>query len=62
MLKGINLALMIGPAVPLPASRAVLDALTGVRVMVTSGETTSGFELTFTLDKNSPLHTLFFLT
>ena len=62
MLKGINLTLMIGPAVPVPASRDVLDALTGVQVMVTSGETTSGFELTFNLSKNSPLHTLFFLT
>ncbi|WP_447979267.1 hypothetical protein [Candidatus Nitrospira bockiana] len=62
MLKGINLTLMIGPAVPVPVSPALLDALTGVQVMVTSGETTSGFELTFALDKNSPLHTLFFLT
>ena len=62
MLKGINLTLMIGPAVPIPASRDVLDALTGVQVMVSSGETTSGFELTFAIDKNSPLHTLFFLT
>jgi hypothetical protein len=62
MLKGIHLTLMIGPAVPVPAPRAVLEALTGVQVMVTSGETTSGFELTFRLDKNSPLHTLFFLT
>ncbi|WP_447985003.1 hypothetical protein [Nitrospira sp. Nam74] len=62
MLKGINLTLMIGPAVPVPASRDVLEALTGVQVMVTSGETTSGFELTFNLSKNSPLHTLFFLT
>jgi hypothetical protein len=62
MLEGIHLTLMIGPAVPVPAPREVLDALTGVQVMVTSGETTSGFELTFDLDKNSPLHTLFFLT
>jgi hypothetical protein len=62
MLEGIHLTLMIGPAVPVPAPREVLEALTGVQVMVTSGETTSGFELTFALDKNSPLHTLFFLT
>jgi hypothetical protein len=62
MLEGIHLTLMIGPAVPVPAPRGVLEALTGVQVMVTSGETTSGFELTFALDKNSPLHTLFFLT
>jgi hypothetical protein len=62
MLEGIHLTLMIGPAVPVPAPREVLEALTGVQVMVTSGETTSGFELTFALDKHSPLHTLFFLT
>jgi hypothetical protein len=62
MLEGIHLTLMIGPAVPVPAPREVLDALTSVQVVVTSGETTSGFELTFALDKNSPLHTLFFLT
>lgn len=62
MLEGIHLTLMIGPAVPVPAPHEVLDALTGVQVVVTSGETTSGFELTFALDKNSPLHTLFFLT
>ena len=37
MLKGIHLSLMIGPAVPLPAPSAVIDALTGVKVMVTSG-------------------------
>ena len=32
MLKGINLTLMIGPAVPLPVSKSVLDALTSVEV------------------------------
>ena len=31
MLKGINLTLMIGPAVPVPVSQDVLDALTSVR-------------------------------
>jgi hypothetical protein len=60
--KGIQLTLMIGPAVPIPVSRDVLDALTGVQVVTTSGETTSGFELTFSLNKNSPLQTLFLLS
>jgi hypothetical protein len=53
---------MIGPAVPVPVSQSVLDALTGVQVNVYSGDTPSGFELTFTLSNRSPLHTLFLLT
>jgi len=61
MLKGINLTLMIGPAVPVPVSQEVLDALTGLEVVTASGETTSGFELAFKLSKNSPLQTIFLL-
>jgi hypothetical protein len=61
VVKGIRLTLMIGPAVPVPVSREVLDALTGVRVTVTSGKA-SGFQLTFNLSTRSPLHTLFLLT
>lgn len=53
MLKGINLTLMIGPAVPIPAPKVVLEALTSVQV--TSSKDRSGFQLSFTLDKNSPL-------
>ena len=62
MLKGIHLTLMIGPAVPVPVPREVLDALTSVKVMTKSGGEESGFELKFTLSKNSPLNTLFLLT
>src|SRR5262249_3111783 len=58
---GIHLTLMIGPAVPVPVPREVLDALTGVQVITSAGETASGFELTFTLSTRSPLHTLFLL-
>ena len=61
MLKGINLTLMVGPAVPVPVPQDVLDALTSVEVITTAGETPSGFELTFTLSKHSPLHTIFLL-
>ena len=61
MLKGINLTLMIGPAVPLPVSKAVLDALLSVEVTAkTDGP--SVFQLKFTIDKRSPLATLFMLT
>lgn len=62
MLKGINLQLYIGPAVPIPAPREVIEALEQVQVQVSGGDTQSGFELTFTLSKRSPLHTLFLLT
>lgn len=62
MVSGINLTLMIGPAVPIPVPQAVLDALTSVTVKTTTGETASGFELTFTLSNNSPLHTIFLLS
>jgi hypothetical protein len=62
MVKGIHLTLMIGPAVPIPVSQEVLDALTSVQVNTYSGDTTSGFELTFKLSNRSPLHTLFLLT
>ena len=62
MSNGIELNLFIGPAVPVPAPRAVIDALKRVQVQVNSGDTPSGFELTFSLSKRSPLQTLFLLT
>ena len=61
MNQGIHLTLMIGPAVPVPVSQSVLDALTGVQVTTTAGQA-SGFQLTFTLSNRSPLHTLFLLS
>ena len=61
MFKGIHLTLMIGPVVPVPVPRDVLDALTSVQVTTTAGQT-SGFQLTFTLSNDSPLHTLFLLS
>lgn len=60
MLKGIHLTLMIGPAVPVPVPRMVLDALQSVKV-TSRARDTSGFELTFSLSNRSPLHTLFLL-
>jgi hypothetical protein len=55
VLKGIHLTLMIGPAVPVPAPRSVIDALTSVQV--TSGKDRSGFQLSFAVSKKSPLLT-----
>lgn len=58
MLKGIYLTLMVGPVVPLPVPKTVLDALTEVQVTTAAGRP-SGFTLSFTLSNRSPLHTLF---
>jgi hypothetical protein len=55
---GIQLQLMIGPAVPVPVSRDVIDALRTVRV-TTSTDGASMFQLGFELSRRSPLHTLF---
>lgn len=61
MIKGIDLSLLFGPGVPVPAPRAVIEALQSVKIEENSGETQSGFELVFALEKNSPLNTLFLL-
>lgn len=53
MLKGVHLTLMIGPAVPVPAPKSVMDAL--VSTQVTNGKDKSGFQLTFAVSKDSPL-------
>jgi hypothetical protein len=61
VVEGVHLTLMIGPAVPLPVPREVLDALTSVTVN-TGGGGPGGFQLTFTLSTDSPLHTLFLVS
>ncbi len=60
MLKGVNMSLMIGPAVPAPVPKSVLDALDSVTV-TTSTDGPSGFQLTFNVSAGSPLVTLFML-
>ena len=55
MLQGIHLTLLIGPAVPVPAPQAVMDAVASVQV--TSSKDTSGFQLVFAISKNSLLLT-----
>jgi hypothetical protein len=61
MLKSVQLSLMIGPLFPVTAPRPVLDALSEVEVTV-NDVGTSGFQLTFSIDKQSPLQLLFLLT
>jgi hypothetical protein len=52
------LQLMIGPGVPVPVPREVVDALVSVEV-TSNTESASVFQLTFQLSTRSPLHTIF---
>lgn len=61
MYSGVHLTLMIGPAVPVPVPRSVLDALVSAQVTTTAGDK-SVFQLTFNVSTRSPLHTIFLLT
>jgi hypothetical protein len=61
-MKNVRLSLMIGPLVPLPAPREVIEALESLTVEIGSGETQGGFELVFGLAPRSPLHTLFLVS
>lgn len=55
MAKTLDLTVLIGPGVPVPAPRDVVEALESVQV--TSGTTQSGFQLTFAVGKTSRLMT-----
>lgn len=57
MLKSIQLTLMMGPIYPVAVPRVVLDALAEVEVQV-NDTIASGFHLTFSIDKQSPLQIL----
>ncbi|MBL8416839.1 MAG: hypothetical protein JNN31_01245, partial [Dechloromonas sp.] len=46
MLKGIHLTLLIGPGVPIPAPKPLMDALESVEV-TSAADTASGFQLSF---------------
>lgn len=60
MLKGIHLSLLVGPAVPVPVPKLVMEALQSVQVTSAAG-TRSGFQISFALESNSALHTLLVL-
>lgn len=57
MLKGIHLTLLIGPGVPIPAPKPLMDALESIEV-TSAADSASGFQLAFVVDNRSPLHTL----
>ena len=61
MLDSVQLTLMMGPVEATPVPSSVLECLASVEVhIVDVGQ--SGFELTFMIDKQSPLQILFLLT
>jgi hypothetical protein len=60
MLRNVQLSLMIGPVVPLPVPRDVIEALQAVEVTHNT-DAPSGFQLTFALDSKSTLNTLLLL-
>ena len=60
MQGGVQLSLQIEPA-PVPAPREVLETLTHAKIEIGSGDSQSGFELTFDLPVRSPLRTIFLL-
>ena len=60
MPSSLYLTLLVGPMVPLPAPKPIIDALTSVTV-TTSSTGRSGFQLSFTLADRSLLQALFLL-
>ena len=61
MLKSVQLTLMMGPVIPVTVPRLVLDSLASVEVKV-EDVGSSGFQLVFSINKQSPLQILFLLT
>jgi hypothetical protein len=58
MINGIKLSLLMGP-VPIPVPDFVIEALSTVKIELGSGNTQSGFELTFDVPLNSKIYALF---
>lgn len=58
--KGIQMTLMMGPIIPVPAPRVVMDALSSVEVRTSDGAA-SGFQLTFQFTSKSELNTIFLI-
>lgn len=60
MSSGIQLTLLMGPVIAIPAPRLVIDALESVEVTTAAGST-SGFQMSFTFNSKSELNTIFLL-
>lgn len=62
MIGAVDVSIFVGPLVPVPAPRFVIDSLTSITVNATAAPgQDSGFELEFSIDKNSLLPTVFLL-
>jgi hypothetical protein len=61
LLSDVQLTLMMGPYIAQPVQSSVIEALVDVEVTIHDLEP-SGFKLTFSIDKQSPLQLLFLLT
>lgn len=61
MLSNVQLTLMMGPVIAVPVPSSVLASLAEVEITVNDLEP-SGFKLTFSIDKQSPLQLIFLLT
>lgn len=57
----VQLSLMVGPAVPIPVPKEVIDAVESIEV-TSSATGVSGFQIGFRLSNRSPLHTIFMLS
>ena len=55
----VRVQLFLGPGVPVPVPAEILDGLTQLKVETGSGDTQSGFELTFSIPRESPVQVLF---
>jgi hypothetical protein len=61
MLKGkISISIMIGPGIPIPVPKAVIDALSEIEVTSEAG-IAGGFSMVFNFSSRSPLNTLLLL-
>jgi hypothetical protein len=60
MLRNVQLSLMIGPVVPLPVPREIIEALESVEVTHNT-DAPSGFQLTFSFSSKSMLNTILLL-
>lgn len=58
--KGIQMTLLMGPILAVPAPRVVMDALDNVEVTTAAG-TASGFQLSFQFSAKSELNTIFLI-
>jgi hypothetical protein len=61
LLSNVQLTLMMGPVIAVPVPSSVLASLAEVEITVNDLEP-SGFKLTFSIDKQSPLQLIFLLT